>query len=48
MEEKYGKMIISSGLKHDYFGMDLNYNNTGEVKIDVMPYTSKKIEYLPE
>ena len=48
MEEKFGKMIISCGKKHEYLGLELDYNTSGEVKMTMVPYLRKFIEDVLE
>ena len=41
-------MTISSGNRHDYLGIILDYSTKGEVCIDMQEYVKKMIEEFPE
>ena len=43
-----GKVKVSRGRTHSYLGMTLNFETTGEVKIDMKDYVKSMIEDFPE
>ena len=50
LDERYGKesdMVTTRGKIHDYFGMTLDYNIDGKVKITMFEYIAKIIEEFP-
>ena len=48
LESIYGQLDASRGDKHQYLGMDLDYSETGKVKISMEQFTRKVIMEFPE
>ena len=49
MKILYGKDIrVSWGKKNDYLGMDLYFSILGKVRVTLVDYLIKVIEYIPE
>jgi hypothetical protein len=48
IEERYGKMTITRGNKHNYIGMDIEFTGDGEVQILMKDYIVEALEMFPE
>jgi hypothetical protein len=48
IEERYGKMTITRGDKHNYIGMDIEFTGNGEVQILMKDYIEEALEMFPE
>ena len=42
------KLNVTRGYTHDYLGMNLDFSQSGDVRIDMVPYLTKIIDAFPE
>ena len=48
IEDKFGKIVIKRGNKHNFLGIKITYNNDGRVNFDMQEYLAKAIELSDE
>ena len=48
LEDVYGKMKVNIGQKHTYVGIDVEYMDSGEVKISMVDYLKEALLAFPE
>ena len=48
LESNYGKMSMTVGKRHTYVGMNIQYNDSGTVTIDMVDYVKECLAEFPE